>query len=89
MGGVTYEADLSRGAKQEVVETVGKEESPSRRRPQNSGYRISHPEEPSFVSRTGGDYFDRQNVESQRARYIKRREALGLKVSVEVASEAA
>lgn len=37
----------------------------------------------------GGDYFDRQNVESQRARYIKRLEALGLKVSVEVASEVA
>jgi len=37
----------------------------------------------------GGDYFDRQNVESQRARYIKRLEALGLKVSVEVAPEAA
>jgi hypothetical protein len=37
----------------------------------------------------GGDYFDRQNVESQRARYIKRLEALGLKVSVEVVSEAA
>jgi len=37
----------------------------------------------------GGDYFDRQNVESQRARYIKRLEALGLKVSVEAASEAA
>jgi hypothetical protein len=37
----------------------------------------------------GGDYFDRQNVESQRARYIKRLEALGLKVSVKVASEAA
>ena len=37
----------------------------------------------------GGDYFDRQNVESQRAHYIKRLEALGLKVSVEVASEAA
>lgn len=37
----------------------------------------------------GGDYFDRQNVESQRARYIKRLEALGLKVSVEEASEAA
>jgi transposase len=37
----------------------------------------------------GGDYFDRQNVESQRARYIKTLEALGLKVSVEVVSEAA
>jgi len=37
----------------------------------------------------GGDYFDRQNVESQRARYIKRLEALGLKVSVAEASEAA
>lgn len=37
----------------------------------------------------GGDYFDRQNVELQRARYIKKLEALGLKVSVEVASEAA
>ncbi|HJZ69911.1 MAG TPA: transposase [Blastocatellia bacterium] len=37
----------------------------------------------------GGDYFDRQNVETQRARYIRRLEALGLKVNVEVASEAA
>ena len=37
----------------------------------------------------GGDYFDRQNVESQRAHYIKRLEALGLKVSIEVAPEAA
>lgn len=37
----------------------------------------------------GGDYFDRQNVELQRARYIRKLEALGLKVSVEVASEAA
>lgn len=37
----------------------------------------------------GGDYFDRQNVESQRARYIKRLEALGLKVSVEEAPEVA
>ena len=37
----------------------------------------------------GGDYFDRQNVELQRARYISKLEALGLKVTVEVASEAA
>jgi len=37
----------------------------------------------------GGDYFDRQNVELQRARYIRRLEALGLKVSVEILSEAA
>jgi transposase len=37
----------------------------------------------------GGDYFDRQNVESQRAHYIKRLEALGLNVSVEEASDAA
>lgn len=37
----------------------------------------------------GGDYFDRQNVEIQRARYIKKLETLGLKVTVEVASEAA
>jgi hypothetical protein len=72
-----------------LIRRMGKEEGPSRHRPQHSGYRISHPEEPSFISRTGGDYFDRQNVESQRARYIKRLEALGLKVSVEVASEAA
>jgi transposase len=37
----------------------------------------------------GGDYFDRQNVDVQRARYIKKLEALGLKVTVEVVSEAA
>lgn len=37
----------------------------------------------------GGDYFDRQNVEAQRARYIRRLEALGLKVNVELLSEAA
>lgn len=37
----------------------------------------------------GGDYFDRQNVELQRARYIRRLEALGLKVTVELLSEAA
>jgi transposase len=37
----------------------------------------------------GGDYFDRQNVEAQRARYIRRLEALGLKVNVEPLSEAA
>jgi transposase len=37
----------------------------------------------------GGDYFDRQNVELQRARYIRKLEALGLKVRVEVLSEAA
>ena len=37
----------------------------------------------------GGDYFDRQNVQVQRARYIRKLEALGLKVTVEVAPEAA
>lgn len=37
----------------------------------------------------GGDYFDRQNVELQRARYIRKLEALGLKVRVELLSEAA
>lgn len=37
----------------------------------------------------GGDYFDRQNIESQRARYISKLQALGLKVSVEPLSEAA
>jgi transposase len=37
----------------------------------------------------GGDYFDRRNVESQRQHYIKRLAALGLKVTVEEASEAA
>lgn len=37
----------------------------------------------------GGDYFDRQNVDVQRARYIKKLESLGLKVTVEVVSEAA
>ncbi|MBA3765543.1 MAG: hypothetical protein H0W99_00885 [Acidobacteria bacterium] len=31
----------------------------------------------------GGDYFDRQHVEDQRARLIRRLEALGLKVTVE------
>ena len=30
----------------------------------------------------GGDYFDKQNVDAQRLRYIKRLESLGLKVSV-------
>jgi transposase len=37
----------------------------------------------------GGDYFDRQNVEQQRATYIRKLEALGLKVNVEVPCEAA
>jgi transposase len=37
----------------------------------------------------GGDYFDRQNIELQRARYISKLQALGLKVSVEPFSEAA
>ena len=37
----------------------------------------------------GGDYFDRQNIESQRARYIGKLQALGLKVTVEPLSEAA
>jgi transposase len=37
----------------------------------------------------GGDYFDRQNVDLQRARYIRKLESLGLKVSVEMAPEAA
>ena len=37
----------------------------------------------------GGDYFDRQNIESQRARYIAKLQALGVKVSVEPLSEAA
>jgi hypothetical protein len=37
----------------------------------------------------GGDYFDRQNVELLRARYMRKLETLGLKVSIEVLSEAA
>jgi len=37
----------------------------------------------------GGDYFDRQNVDLQRARLIRKLESLGLKVSVEVVPEAA
>jgi transposase len=37
----------------------------------------------------GGDYFDRQNIEVQRARYIRKLQALGLKVSVEPLFEAA
>src|SRR6266496_1774734 len=37
----------------------------------------------------GGDYFDRQNVDLQRARLIRKLESLGLKVSVEVIPEAA
>lgn len=37
----------------------------------------------------GGDYFDRQNVDLQRARYIRKLQALGLKVSVEPLSQAA
>jgi len=31
----------------------------------------------------GGDYFDRQNVVQQRARLVRKLEALGLKVTVE------
>ena len=34
----------------------------------------------------GGDYFDRQNVELQRVRYIKKLEILGLKVTIAEAS---
>jgi transposase len=37
----------------------------------------------------GGDYFDRQNVELQGSRLIKKLEALGLKVTVEVKEYAA
>jgi transposase len=37
----------------------------------------------------GGDYFDRQNVDLQRARLIRKLESLGLKVTVEVVPEAA
>jgi hypothetical protein len=42
----------------------------------------------SSYNELGMDYFDRQNVEIQRARYIRRLEALGLKVSVEAVSDA-
>jgi len=34
----------------------------------------------------GGDYFDRQNVDLQRARYIKKLESLGVKVSIAIAT---
>ena len=37
----------------------------------------------------GGDYFDRQNVEAQRARLIRKLELLGLKVTVEELESAA
>jgi transposase len=37
----------------------------------------------------GGDYFDRQHVEVQRARLIRKLETLGLKVTVEELSQAA
>lgn len=37
----------------------------------------------------GGDYFDRQNVEQQRLRLIRRLESLGMKVTVEPVAEAA
>lgn len=37
----------------------------------------------------GGDYFDRQNVEAQRARLIRKLQALGLKVTVEQIEAAA
>ena len=37
----------------------------------------------------GGDYFDRRNVEQLQARYIRKLEALGLKVSVEGLPDAA
>lgn len=37
----------------------------------------------------GGDYFDKQNVEAQRTRLIRRLEALGLKVTVEELPKAA
>jgi transposase len=37
----------------------------------------------------GGDYFDRQNVDLQRARLIRKLESLGLKVTVKVVPEAA
>jgi len=37
----------------------------------------------------GGDYFDRQNAGLQRSRLIKKLEALGLKVTVEVVESAA
>ena len=37
----------------------------------------------------GGDYFDRQNVEAQKARLIRKLESLGLKVTVEAVGVAA
>jgi transposase len=37
----------------------------------------------------GGDYFDKQNLESQRQRLIRRLEATGLKVMVEEVQNAA
>src|SRR5437588_1915007 len=37
----------------------------------------------------GGDYFDRQHVEAQRARLIRKLETLGLKVTVEELPQAA
>jgi len=37
----------------------------------------------------GGDYFDRRNVEQLQARYIRKLEALGLKVTVEALPDAA
>ena len=37
----------------------------------------------------GGDYFDKQNAEKQRARLIRKLESLGVKVTVEMMAEAA
>ena len=37
----------------------------------------------------GGDYFDRQSVEQQRTRYIRKLEAMGLKVTIEALPQAA
>ena len=37
----------------------------------------------------GGDYFDRQNTEKQRARLIRKLESLGVKVTIEAVAEAA
>jgi len=37
----------------------------------------------------GGDYFQRQNVEGQKAKWIRKLESLGLKVTVESVEVAA
>ena len=59
------------------------------RGPQYSGDRLSRLAESDDVSRVGGDYFERRNVDKQRKRLIRQLESLGVKVTVEEIKEAA